>query len=439
MCICTKVAFSTGMQMQKRRCINLRKSPVLLLLVLLATFGAVARAQERVGPQGGDRGFERESLLDPVDEESSAEEENPTVEEIRSVLPIIDLGHLYGPSFPYFYLQETIDEIGAACRDYGFFYITNIGGRSGEVHSLKGLYDEATWFFKQAPSFKRKIDMSLGGSAWRGYFAVGDELTSGIPDEKEGIYFSRDSNETGPLKGKNLYPVIDDDPDKHVLFKETVPAYMDAMRQASSLLLQAIALSLDLDARQLNFTEPTELFRVFSYPPHSESFGTGAQGVGEHTDYGYLTILFQDEQGGLQVRDVHTNEWLDVAPIPGTFVVNLGDALEHFTGGLYRATPHRVVQRSQATTARLSFPYFFDPSMSYEMKSVFDQLSDDRKQQVQRRREVESADPSRRRWDNKDVTQFKGTYGEYLLGKVSKVFPSLFATTISPKSPSDEL
>ena len=161
--------------------------------------------------------------------------------------------------------------------------------------------------------------------------------------------------------------------------------------------------------------------------------------MGEHTDYGYLTILFQDEQGGLQVRDVHTNEWLDVAPIPGTFVVNLGDALEHFTGGLYRATPHRVVQRSQATTARLSFPYFFDPSMSYEMKSVFDQLSDDRKQQVQRRREVESADPSRRRWDNKDVTQFKGTYGEYLLGKVSKVFPSLFATTISQKSQSDEL
>jgi hypothetical protein len=85
----------------------------------------------------------------------------------------------------------------------------------------------------------------------------------------------------------------------------------------------------------------------------------------------------------------------------------------------------------------LSFPYFFDPGMEDEMKSVFDQLSDDRKQQVQRRRELESADPSRRRWDDKDVTKFKGTYGQYLLGKVSKVFPSLFASTI--KSSSDEL
>ena len=80
-------------------------------------------------------------------------------------------------------------------------------------------------------------------------------------------------------------------------------------------------------------------------------------GVGEHTDYGLLTILRQDDTGGLQVKS--RSGWMDAPPIPGSFVCNIGDMLDRLTRGMYRSTPHRVLNMSKRS--RLSFPFFFDP------------------------------------------------------------------------------
>jgi 2OG-Fe(II) oxygenase superfamily len=90
-------------------------------------------------------------------------------------------------------------------------------------------------------------------------------------------------------------------------------------------------------------------------------------GVREHTDYGFLTILLQDQSGGLQVRSLD-GEWIDAPPVDDSFVVNIGDMLELWTHGLYRATPHRV--RNKGTGDRLSFPLFFDPNWQSSLAPI---------------------------------------------------------------------
>ena len=154
--------------------------------------------------------------------------------------------------------------------------------------------------------------------------------------------------------------------------------------------MKAIACSLQLQDSDFieNFSNPTELFRIFNYPTHNSTFSEDSHGVGQHTDYGYLTILKQDHRmSGLQVKNIN-DTWIEAEPIKNTFLINIGDSLEFFTKGIYKATPHRVLQRRNATLSRLSFPYFFDPNFNAAMGR-------DR------------------------------TYGDYLIQKVSKVFPQL--------------
>ncbi len=153
------------------------------------------------------------------------------------------------------------------------------------------------------------------------------------------------------------------------------------------------------------------LFRIFRYPPEAGVVEPN-WGVAEHTDYGLLTILGQDDHDGLEVHA--PTGWIDAPPIPGTFVCNLGDMLERMTGGRYRSTPHRVRNRSGAD--RLSFPFFFDPGWGTRVLPV--------------PLDGEGPTEARARWDGEDVFAFDGTYGEYLLGKVGRVFPDLKASVL---------
>jgi isopenicillin N synthase-like dioxygenase len=148
------------------------------------------------------------------------------------------------------------------------------------------------------------------------------------------------------------------------------------------------------------------LFRIFHYPARPP--GDDGWGVGEHTDYGLLTLLAQDEFGGLQVKT--RRGWIEAPPIEGALVCNIGDMLDRLTGGFYRSTPHRV--RNVSGHDRLSYPLFFDPDFSAEIEKLPDRamLDDDRQ----------------RRWDQASVHAFSGTYGKYLESKVAKVFPDLF-------------
>ncbi len=306
--------------------------------------------------------------------------------------------------------RQVADAIGRACREFGFFYIVNHGVSESLQQRLEDL---ARTFFERPLEEKMRIRMALGGKAWRGYFPVKGELTSGKPDLKEGLYFGSELDGRHPkvrhgvpLHGRNLFP--DDLPE----LRETVLTYMDALTSVGHHLMRGLSMSLGLAESYFaeRYTgDPLILFRIFHYPPPGEAEDAeGLWGVGEHTDYGVLTILKQDEVGGLQIKT--KDGWIDAPVVPGTFVCNIGDMLDRLTRGLYRSTPHRV--RNPSRRGRYSFPFFFDPGFDARIEPI--DLSN-----------VELPAERGDRWDGADVHAFQGTYGEYVLGKVGKVFPEL--------------
>lgn len=330
-----------------------------------------------------------------------------------SNLPIIDVHALVAGTGDQ---KAVAEQIRHACLDMGFFYIKGHGVDEALQDRLEQLSRQ---FFAQDLETKLELRMERAGRAWRGYFPVGGELTSGRPDLKEGLYFGAELGADDPrvqagvpLHGANLFPA------NIPQFRETVLAYMAAMTQLGQILMQGIALSLGLEASYFadRYTaDPLILFRIFNYPPEPANVGTPPSwGVGEHTDYGLLTILKQDDAGGLEVKS--KSGWIAAPPVPGTFVCNIGDMLDRMTGGRYRSTPHRV--RNTAGRSRLSFPFFFDPNFDAEVKRIespdLEPVMDDQES----------------RWDRSSVHAFTGTYGDYLLNKVGKVFPALGGSVI---------
>jgi isopenicillin N synthase-like dioxygenase len=308
--------------------------------------------------------------------------------------------------------QRVADEIRLACRECGFFYVTGHGVDQGLQQRLEALSRQ---FFAQPLEAKMPIRMELGGRAWRGYFPVGQELTSGKPDLKEGIYFGAELSEDDPLvragtplHGRNLFPA------EMPEFRDVVLAYIDAMTSLGHTLMSAVALSLGLEPTyfaERYTSDPLVLFRIFNYPPDRAAVAAEPQwGVGEHTDYGLLTILKQDDAGGLEVKS--QARWIPAPPIANSFICNIGDMLDRMTGGFYRSTPHRV--RNVARRDRLSFPFFFDPNVAARIEPIVlpgaQAIASDREE----------------RWDQASVHDFSGTYGDYVRGKVAKVFPQLF-------------
>jgi len=318
-------------------------------------------------------------------------------------LPILDMTPLLGGG------DEAAGEalalgIRAACRGSGFFYVV---GHGVAPALLAALAAASRRFFALPAEVKQEIAMARGGRAWRGWFPVGGELTGGAPDLKEGLYFGSELGPEHPrvragvpMHGANLWPA------QVPGLRAAVLAYIEAMTTVAQALLVGVARALGLpgDYFVRHYTaEPTVLFRVFHYPASEEP----GWGVGEHTDYGLLTLLAQDEVGGLEVKT--PRGWIAAPPIAGALVCNIGDMLDRLTGGEFRSTPHRV--RNTSGRSRLSFPFFFDPDFAAEVRPL---------PCVQR-----PIDDQAERWDRTSVHLARGSYGDYLLAKVGKVFPAL--------------
>jgi isopenicillin N synthase-like dioxygenase len=328
-------------------------------------------------------------------------------------LPIIDMAPLFDRASPGRAAVARLIE--AACRDSGFFYVTGHGIAPALLQRLEAA---SRRFFALPLADKMQIEMARGGRAWRGYFPVGGELTSGKPDIKEGLYIGTELPADHPrvaagwpLHGKNIWPAA---------VPELAPAvhdYMTATTRAAHALMEGVALALALgdDYFARHYTaDPTVLFRIFHYPATPAPAAPGdpdAWGVGEHTDYGLLTLLAQDEHGGLQVKT--PRGWIDAPPLPGALVCNIGDMLDRLSGGWFRSTPHRV--RNVSGRDRLSFPLFFDPDFAAEVRPLPRRAADHALVEHDRQH----------RWDSASVHVFDGTYGDYLMAKVSRVFPQL--------------
>jgi isopenicillin N synthase-like dioxygenase len=316
-------------------------------------------------------------------------------------LPIIDVRSLVSACDGR---REVAAQLAEACSEFGFFYVV---GHDVDTSLQTRLEDVSRQFFAQDLETKLEIAMTRGGRAWRGYFPVGGELTSGKPDLKEGIYFGAELpldhplvKAGRPLHGPNLFP------SKPPQFRNIVLHYLNSMTRLGHSLMAGISLSLDRDESYFSHhytADPLILFRIFNYPGAAD----GVYGVGEHTDYGLLTILKQDAAGGLQVKA--RGRWIAADPVPNSFVCNVGDMLERLTAGRYRSAPHRVQNRSDRD--RLSFAFFFDPNFDAEVKPFISTTA--------------MKNNPQERWDGASVHAFQGTYGEYLLSKVSKVFPDL--------------
>jgi len=307
-------------------------------------------------------------------------------------VPIIDIGASDAP--------QAIDR---ACRTTGFFALAG----HGIPTSLRTeLLAAARSLFALSPERKRAVALAHGGTAWRGWFALGDELTSGVPDLKEGFYVGRElASSPLALHGPNIWP-----PEVPEL-QSTVTAWMEAMEELGQRTLAAMATGLGLDEHWFRSgitADPTVLFRIFRYPPHPDG-AADRWGVGEHSDYGLLTLLAHDGTPGLEVNV--RGAWVDVVPDPALIVCNLGDMLDRLTLGRYRSTAHRV--RNVAGHDRISLPFFLDPSWDAVVEPL--PLDDGWEAPTERSQ----------RWDRADLTTIDGPYGEWLLAKVRQVFPQL--------------
>ena len=310
-------------------------------------------------------------------------------------------------------IKRAVVEIGKACQSPGFFYISGWESLVSKDNMVR-LERLSHTFFQREHDEKMSISMKRSGLHWKGYFPSGDELTSGAPDAKEGLYFGEEYALDSPqvlkrlaMHGPNQFPKEDE-----ILWRDTVTQYMNELTTLGLCVMKGIALSLGLPSNyfEVEFCHPKPFtpFRIFKYPG-----GDSRQGVGRHTDYGCLTILKQDDVGGLEVES-SDGTWIPAPPIPDTFVVNIGDMLEIWTGGRYRATPHRVV--TNLPRPRMSMPFFFDPAFN----AVIDSKSMRSGSLVLRNAAGEE-----------DVVVIDQTikYGEYITHKVAHVFPELFSTS----------
>jgi isopenicillin N synthase-like dioxygenase/nicotinamidase-related amidase len=253
-------------------------------------------------------------------------------------LPVIDLSPLLAGEIAG--RKAVADRIRAACIDNGFFYIV---GHGVPFELTDSVLSECRRLFALDEDSKREI--STASPSGRGY----GRMRGGSASAKEEYYLGSDQpGDAEPNRWPENLPG----------FQDTMEAYLVAMHTLARRLTGALALSLDLPEDHFaEFCEhPVAALRLVRYPPEGATAGT-------HTDFGALTLLLQDKIGGLQVYDRATKGWIDAPPIPGCFVVNLGDLFERWTNKRYRSTPHRVVH--PPGMERFSAPYFFTGAPDY--------------------------------------------------------------------------
>ena len=187
---------------------------------------------------------------------------------MNASLPLIDVGPLLSADSSESAANKCAHEIDSAGRQSGFFRITNHGVSRELRERLDKLSRE---FFALNNAEKSKCAMPLAGSAWRGWFGVGDELTSGVPDRKEGLYIGEQLPASDPrvvartpLHGANLYPQIPAE------LGACADEWFAAMQHLGAALMRGVALGLQMPADWFAKTiasQPTCLFRIFHYPP----------------------------------------------------------------------------------------------------------------------------------------------------------------------------
>jgi isopenicillin N synthase-like dioxygenase len=248
-------------------------------------------------------------------------------------------------------------ELGRACREVGFFYISNHGVPNA---LMSDMFARASEFFASPVSDKNEFSI-MRSRHNRGYVGIASEsLNLAQADQKEAFNIGLDLSPSDaeviagkPFRGVNLWPQTPG-------FRDTALDYFNAVWKLSVDLHLAIATDLELKPTYFvdKFDRPMATLRLLHYPPRSAA-QNDLPGAGEHTDYGSLTILLTDDVGGLEVRR-RDGAWIKAPPIPGAFVCNIGDCLMRWSNDTYVSTPHRVT--NPPGRDRYSIAFFLDPN-----------------------------------------------------------------------------
>jgi isopenicillin N synthase-like dioxygenase len=261
-------------------------------------------------------------------------------------LPTLDLRRFDGPASE---LSRFLEELRKAARNVGFFYLVCHGIDDGLIQDVLKV---SRRFFA--------LPEKDNSPHFRGYNRAGFEHTRGKPDwreqvdsgpERPALAFNREAPPWTRLQGPNQWPAAFPE------FKSTLLAYQDETTALAIKVLCAFAAALEQPEdifAPIYTPAPNPLIKIIRYPGRSSN--ESDQGVGAHKDSGFVTLLLQEKQAGLQVQ-ADEGGWIDAPPVAGSFVVNIGEILEMASNGYLRANVHRVISPPQGSD-RLSVALF---------------------------------------------------------------------------------
>lgn len=270
-------------------------------------------------------------------------------------LPVIDMAGVAGRDSEA--MTRAAGQIVDACTKTGFFYVTNHGMPEPVIQRA---VDAAKTFFALPEAVKHNADavnhrgyIGMGDafmknatrSDWKESYVIGLELAADDPDVLAGE----------ALRGPNVWP------EGLPEFRDAFSAYFAAMHRCGADLLSVFAISLGQRPEFFvdKYTKPLQRMNVIHYPQHPSDAPADQFGGAAHTDYGCVTLLWQDDSGGLEIQR-RDGSWISATPVPGTLIINVGDLLERWSGGRYVSNLHRVTNRSGRD--RYSIATFFDPN-----------------------------------------------------------------------------
>lgn len=272
----------------------------------------------------------------------------------ESAIPVIDLSPLRGGDGA---VQSVAAEIRRASIDPGFFYVA---GHTVGQDTIDRARDAAEKFFALEEKQKKAFSVNRNH---RGYIGFGSANMYGrnLPDLKESFKWANELSEHDPdvrngvpLLGPNQWPdCLPELREKgYILYLEMIRVAQQVMR------LIAVSLNVPEDTFLRHYRKPLARGGVLHYPAQPATSDPNQYGVAPHTDYGVLTVLWQDRNGGLEVQ-TSNDDWIPAHPIENTFVINIGDLLQRWTNDRYVSNPHRVVNRSG--NERYSIVLNYDP------------------------------------------------------------------------------
>jgi isopenicillin N synthase-like dioxygenase len=267
---------------------------------------------------------------------------------VTSAIPKIDLSATFGSDHAA--RQEAADQIGAACRNTGFFYVLGHGVDSSRVERA---FVESKRFFAQPDEAKRKCSKRPGTNGYEPMETQRLDHESAA-DLKESYNFSAAAKPGTRDHVPNIWP------EGLPGFRESLEIYHEKIRALGRHMSGLIALSLGVPYTFFDstFDNQKAALRLLRYPPQPSSAKFNQIGAGAHTDWGWITLLAQDDKGGLEVETA-SGDWVRVDPVPGAFVVNLGDLVVNWSNGLYHSSLHRVMN-NRSGVDRYSIVLFYD-------------------------------------------------------------------------------